>query len=66
MIFLIFLSLRNQSQNGKVGGEKEKKSHFDCLIVGAGQVGLDIAGCLKALGGVNFVVLEKNAEVGDN
>jgi cation diffusion facilitator CzcD-associated flavoprotein CzcO len=35
------------------------------VIVGAGQVGLDVAGRLKALGGANYVVLEKNA-VGDN
>lgn len=55
-----------QSQKGKVGEEEEKKSHFDCVIVGAGKVGLDVAGRLKALGGVNYVVLDKNAGVGDN
>ncbi len=37
-----------QSQNGKVEEEK-KGSHFDCVIVGAGQVGLNVAGRLKAL-----------------
>ena len=57
---------RVQSQNGKVGWEEEKMNHFDCVIVGAGQAGLDVAGRLKALGGVKYVVLEKNAEVGDN
>ena len=57
---------RVQSQNGKVRWEEENMSHFDCVIVGAGQVGLDVAGRLKALGGVKYVVLEKNAEVGDN
>jgi hypothetical protein len=40
-----------QSQNGKAGWEEEKVNHFDCVIVGAGQVGLDVAGRLKALEG---------------
>jgi hypothetical protein len=55
-----------QSQSGKDGGEEERENRFDCVIVGAGQAGLDVAGRLKALGEVKYVVLEKNAEVGDN
>ncbi|KEF51438.1 uncharacterized protein A1O9_12587 [Exophiala aquamarina CBS 119918] len=39
--------------------------HFDVVIVGAGQSGLSCAGRLECLG-VRYVVLEQNAEVGDN
>lgn len=45
--------------------EDVEQNHFDCIIVGAGLSGLSVAGRLKALG-VSYVVLEKNAEVGDN
>lgn len=45
--------------------EKEEKTNFDCVIVGAGQAGLCVAGRLKALG-LSYVVLEKSHEVGDN
>jgi hypothetical protein len=41
------------------------KPHFECLIVGGGQSGLSTAGRLKALG-VSYLVVEKNANVGDN
>lgn len=39
--------------------------HFDCIIVGAGQAGLNVAGRLKALG-ASSVILERNAEIGQN
>ncbi|EXJ55143.1 hypothetical protein A1O7_08068 [Cladophialophora yegresii CBS 114405] len=39
--------------------------HFDCVVVGAGQAGLGTAGRLQALG-LSYVVLDKNAQVGDN
>ncbi|KAF2732381.1 FAD/NAD(P)-binding domain-containing protein [Polyplosphaeria fusca] len=38
---------------------------FGAVVVGAGQAGLSVAGRLKALG-VEYVVLEKNDNVGDN
>ena len=40
-------------------------SHFDCVVVGAGQAGLSTAGRMKALG-VSCVVLDRNPRVGDN
>ena len=40
-------------------------SHFDCVVVGAGQAGLSTAGRLKALN-VSCVVLDRNCRVGDN
>ena len=40
-------------------------THFDCVVVGAGQAGLGSAGRLEALG-VSYVVLEKHAQIGDN
>lgn len=56
----------NRGEDQKDGTEKESEEHeFDCVIVGAGQSGLSVAGRLKALG-VRYVVLEKNLEVGDN
>ncbi|KAF8862065.1 flavin-containing monooxygenase [Acephala macrosclerotiorum] len=57
-----FLEVEEGSENSE---EKEEKSHFDCVVVGAGQSGLSVAGRLKALG-VRYVVLEKYPEVGDN
>ncbi|KAF7114924.1 hypothetical protein CNMCM5793_000694 [Aspergillus hiratsukae] len=43
----------------------DSTTHFDSLIVGAGQSGLNVAGRLKALG-VSCLVIDKNARVGDN
>jgi hypothetical protein len=40
-------------------------SDFECVVVGAGFAGLCLGGRLKALG-VKYVMLEKNANVGDN
>lgn len=55
-----------KAEGEKVGSEeKDEQSHFDCVIIGAGQAGLCVAGRLKALG-VSFVVLEEYPEVGDN
>lgn len=45
--------------------QKAEENHFDCIIVGAGQSGLSVAGRLKALG-LSYVVLDKYLEVGDN
>lgn len=38
---------------------------FDCVVIGAGQAGLSVAGRLAAQG-VTYVVLEKNGAIGDN
>ncbi|KIW99796.1 uncharacterized protein Z518_10724 [Rhinocladiella mackenziei CBS 650.93] len=40
-------------------------SHFDCVVVGAGQAGLGSAGRLEALG-ISYIVLDKNEKIGDN
>jgi hypothetical protein len=50
----------------KVQESEQKESHVDCVIVGAGQVGLDVTQRLEVLGVVDYVPLEKNAEVGEN
>ncbi|EXJ57737.1 uncharacterized protein A1O5_12527 [Cladophialophora psammophila CBS 110553] len=41
------------------------QDEFDCAIVGAGQAGLSVAGRLQSQG-VKYVLLERNAEVGDS
>jgi hypothetical protein len=43
----------------------DSTTDFDCLIVGAGHSGLNVAGRLKALG-VSYLVIDKNPCVGDN
>lgn len=46
-------------------GEHHGPQHYDCVVVGAGQGGLGVAGRLKALG-VSYVLIDRNQEVGDN
>ena len=53
----------NRTSNG-VNGHAEP-SHFDCVVIGAGQAGLGTAGRMKALG-VSCLVVDRNARVGDN
>lgn len=48
--------------NGTAGPENSK---FDCIIVGAGQAGLNLAGRCAALG-LNYLVIESNKAVGEN
>ena len=43
---------------------KFKTQHFHAVVIGGGQAGLCTGGRLQALG-VSYVVIEKNAEVGD-
>ncbi|KAL3481715.1 flavin-containing monooxygenase [Aspergillus californicus] len=46
--------------------EKKEDSHyFDCVIVGAGQAGLNTAGRCEAQG-ISYVVLEQKKQIGDN
>ncbi|KAJ4318835.1 hypothetical protein N0V84_006648 [Fusarium piperis] len=47
--------------NGTSNGDK---THFQAAVIGGGQSGLSTGGRLQALG-VSYVVLEKNAQVGD-
>ncbi|KAK6373275.1 hypothetical protein LTS17_008294 [Exophiala oligosperma] len=42
-----------------------QKDVWDCVVVGGGQAGLSVAGRLQSQG-ISYVVLEKNAHVGDN
>lgn len=51
----------HQSVNGKT----DSSQPFDCVVVGGGQAGLSTAGRLQALG-ISYVVLDKNAKIGDN
>lgn len=41
------------------------ESHFGCVVVGAGQAGLSVAGRLKALG-VSYISIDSMASIGDN
>jgi hypothetical protein len=43
----------------------ENGADYECIVVGAGFAGLCLAGRLKAMG-VNYLVIEKNRNVGDN
>lgn len=44
---------------------KTGQTEYDCVILGGGQAGLGVAGRLHTLG-VSYVVLDKNARVGDS
>ncbi|OAP65007.1 hypothetical protein AYL99_00979 [Fonsecaea erecta] len=46
-------------------GSVRPPSDYDCVVVGAGQAGLGSAGRLQSLG-ISYVVLDKNAQIGDN
>ncbi|PKX90546.1 flavin-containing monooxygenase [Aspergillus novofumigatus IBT 16806] len=54
--------LDTTTQSPSVG---DSTTDFDCLIVGAGHSGLNVAGRLKALG-VSYLVIDKNPRVGDD
>ncbi|KIW63602.1 hypothetical protein PV04_08589 [Phialophora macrospora] len=61
-------STQNSEGNGNyapANGAVSSPTHFECVVVGAGQAGLGSAGRLQALG-VSYVVLDKNAQIGDN
>ena len=51
--------------NGFTQSPELDTDFFECIVVGGGQAGLGSGGRLKALG-ISYVVLEKNAEVGDS
>ncbi|XBQ94641.1 hypothetical protein V6000_010074 [Aspergillus fumigatus] len=55
-------TLDTTTQRPSVG---DSMTDFDCLIVGAGHSGLNVAGRLKALG-ASYLVIDKNPRVGDN
>ncbi|KAG9502143.1 hypothetical protein J7337_004968 [Fusarium musae] len=59
-------SNQDGSQNGIPNGTTTDQSHhhFDAVIIGGGQSGLSTGGRLQALG-VSYVIIEKNAQVGD-
>lgn len=62
--------LESESETRSAGSrtpslEIPKPSTLDCVIVGAGMAGLSVAGRLEALG-VSYIILEKNAHIGDN
>ncbi|KIV77303.1 hypothetical protein PV11_09110 [Exophiala sideris] len=43
----------------------EDSDEFECAVIGGGQAGLSVAGRLQSQG-VKYVLLEKNAQVGDS
>ena len=45
--------------------KSESQNEFECVVVGAGQAGLSVAGRLKSQG-IKYVLLEKNKAVGDS
>ena len=45
--------------------KSESQNAFECVVVGAGQAGLSVAGRLKSQG-IKYVLLEKNKAVGDS
>ncbi|KAL9560680.1 hypothetical protein ACKAV7_015171 [Fusarium commune] len=57
---------QDDSLNGLPNGTTADQSHrhFDAVIIGGGQSGLSTGGRLQALG-VSYVIIEKNAQVGD-
>ncbi|CZR43891.1 uncharacterized protein FPRO_13699 [Fusarium proliferatum ET1] len=64
--YSIGTSNRNDSLKGLPNGTTADQSprHFDAVIIGGGQSGLSTGGRLQALG-VSYVIIEKNAQVGD-
>lgn len=54
------------TQHAQIGHSSlvQEGKYFDAVVVGGGQSGLSTGGRLQALG-VSYVVLEKNAQVGD-
>ncbi|KAI1066772.1 hypothetical protein LB506_012195 [Fusarium annulatum] len=57
---------QDDSLNGISNGTTTDQSHhhFDAVIIGGGQSGLSTGGRLQTLG-VSYVIIEKNAQVGD-
>ncbi len=56
--------LPKESTNGD-RPHSEDGDKFECVVVGAGQAGLSVAGRLQSQG-INYVLIEKNAAVGDS
>ncbi|OAL31909.1 hypothetical protein AYO22_00779 [Fonsecaea multimorphosa] len=44
---------------------KQDITDFDAVVIGGSGAGLATGGRLQALGGVNYVIIEKNAHIGD-
>ncbi|KAL6362256.1 hypothetical protein LRP88_04334 [Fusarium phalaenopsidis] len=54
----------SSSHSGTNGISNDAQNHFQAVVIGGGQSGLSTGGRLQALG-VSYVVLERNANVGD-
>lgn len=46
-------------------GDPLAVDQYDCIIIGAGQAGLNVAARCQALG-ISYVVIDKNDKIGDN
>ncbi|KAL5590067.1 hypothetical protein FOVSG1_011934 [Fusarium oxysporum f. sp. vasinfectum] len=53
----------HHQKNGSSNGSQDNH-HFGAVVIGGGQSGLSVGGRLQALG-VSYVIIEKNAQVGD-
>ena len=51
--------------NPRLIAQNSQHDNLDCLVVGAGQAGLAVAGRLKALG-LSYAAIDRNSAVGDN
>jgi hypothetical protein len=49
----------------ETNGHAETPTHYDCLLVGAGQTGLSLGGRLKALG-ASYLVVDTMSQIGDS
>jgi len=54
----------DDEKNGNSDTTEDHHYSFGAVVIGGGQSGLSVGGRLKALG-VSYVILEKNAQVGD-
>ena len=54
----------HSSQNGDVTAKRLFK-HYDCIVIGGGQAGLNVGGRLQTLG-VKYLVIEKDPKIGDS
>ena len=61
-----YTPIHQQSEDTKTQLQQQKDSHeFECVVVGAGQAGLSVAGRLQSQG-IKYVLLERYDAVGDS
>ncbi|OQU93947.1 hypothetical protein CLAIMM_00380 isoform 1 [Cladophialophora immunda] len=63
--FVGYPSVDAMAREKSLGLQQSTKTDYQCIVIGGGAAGLSTAGRLKALG-VDYLVLEKLADVGDS